>query len=246
MAPYRPPSPPPGFSSPAVTPDDVPPKLVIVTDKRLEADDAEGSRAYTPSESPKSAGHTPTSSATSGAGSPVGTEPWSPSAVPVSPRRAPIDLLFLLFPRVKRSELQLTLQDCQGNFLQAIDQVLNNHAADASLLYGSAPPLPPSPYALTGRLNYSSPTAEDAKSAFSPLAMGPSPLSYGYTSASGRSLFLPYPPAFLPNLATFSYNYNAMATAAAVSLESHKSDVSVDEAQSHLYSYATPTAEKIN
>lgn len=214
----------------------------------MEADDAEGSRAYTPSESPKSAGHTPTSSATSGAGSPVESEPWSPSSPPRSVRRAPIDVLFCVFPYMKRSVLQLILQGCHGDVVQAIEQVLNNHYADTSLLYSSAPPLPPSPYALSARPNYSNPSADDAKSAFSPLAMGPNPLSYGYTSASGRGLAfaLPYPPALLPNLATLSYSYNAMAAAAAVSMESHKADVSVDDAQSHLYTYATPTAEKIN
>ncbi|KAI0225223.1 Doublesex- and mab-3-related transcription factor A2, partial [Lamellibrachia satsuma] len=242
---YRRPS--PGFSPPAQ--DDVAPKLVIVTDAMMDQSDADadGSRAYTPSDSPKSAGHTPTSSATSGAGSPVESEPWSPSPLG-SVRRAPIDVLFRVFPYMKRSVLQLILQGCHGDVVQAIEQVLNNHYADTSLLYSSAPPLPPSPYALAGRPNYGSPSAEDAKSAFSPLAaMGSNPLSYGYTGASGRGLAfaLPYPPALLPNLASLSYSYNAMAAAAAVSMESHKADAS-DDGQTHLYSYATSTAEKIN
>ena len=242
---YHPPSSPECTTSPPSARRDVAPKLVIAPspDTMMEPSDAEGNRPYTPVESPKSVGHTPTSSSvTSEAVSPV--EPWAPSS---PDRHGPIDVLQRVFPYTRRSLLQLVLHGCHGDVVHAIEQVLNNHCGDSQLLYNPMHPMAPSPYSLTGRPNYTG--TGDTKSAFSPLStVTPNPFSYGYAGASGRGVAfaLPYPPALLPNLATFSYSFNAMAAAAAASMEAHNSDAGVEDALAHLYRHTSPTAEKID
>ena len=242
---YHPPSSPECPTTPPSARGDVAPKLVIAPspDTMMEQSDADGNRPFTPVDSPKSAGHTPTSSSvTSEAVSPV--ESWTPSSLG---RHGPIDVLQRVFPYTRRSLLQLVLHGCHGDVVHAIEQVLNNHCADSQLLYNPMHPMAPSQYSLAGRPNYTS--SGDTKSAFSPLStVTPNPFSYGHTGASGRGVAfaLPYPPVLLPNLATFSYSFNAMATAAAASMEAHNSDAGAEDALAHLYRYTAPTAEKID
>ena len=228
---YHPPSSPECTTSPPSARGDVAPKLVIATSPDTVQSDVEGDRPYSPVDSPKSAGHTPTSSSvTSEAVSPF--EPWAPSSLD---RHGPIDVLQQVFPYTRRSLLQLVLHGCHGDVVHAIEQVLNNHCGDSHLLYNPIHPMAPSQYSLAGRPYYTGPG--DTKSAFSPLSgVTPNPFSYGYAGASGRGVAfaLPYPPALLPNLATFSYSFNAMAAAAAASMEAHNSDAGAEDALAHL------------
>ncbi|XP_005096931.1 doublesex- and mab-3-related transcription factor A2 [Aplysia californica] len=46
-------------------------------------------------------------------------------------RRSPLDMLCRVFPHMKRSVLQLILQGCHNDMVQAIEQVLNNHNVNA-------------------------------------------------------------------------------------------------------------------
>uniref|UniRef100_A0A8D2KXU1 Doublesex- and mab-3-related transcription factor A2 n=1 Tax=Varanus komodoensis TaxID=61221 RepID=A0A8D2KXU1_VARKO len=50
--------------------------------------------------------------------------PPSPAAGP-SKRRSPLDILIRVFPNHKQSRLERVLQSCQGDIVQAIEQVLN-------------------------------------------------------------------------------------------------------------------------
>lgn len=49
-------------------------------------------------------------------------------------RRTPVDILARIFPHQKRSLLQLVLQGCHGDVLQAIEQILNSHSTEDSAL----------------------------------------------------------------------------------------------------------------
>ena len=146
-------------------------------------------------------------------------------------KRAPIDTLTRIFPHMKRSVLQLILQGCNGDVMQAIEQVLNNHGEVPSTstgmgMHGSTGPtsgLPtgsPGPLAAIAHRPYMTmphsmtPQAAGVKSAFSPItslaaanAMAQSPLRYAYAAAAGLpnarglAVAMPYPAGFMPNLA---------------------------------------------
>lgn len=131
-------------------------------------------------------------------------------------RRSPIEMLCRIFPHMKRSVLQLILQGCNNDLVQAIEQVLNNHSEHA--VGGQSTPNPAAallshrPYAIT-----SPPPANGStsiKSAFSPISTLPSPptssIRYAYNPGTrGLALAMPYPPGFMPNLATLGYSYGA-------------------------------------
>ena len=156
-------------------------------------------------------------------------------------RRAPIDMLCRVFPHMKRSVLQLIIQGCNGDVVQAIEQVLNNHNTDHSP--GSMPPAPglspPEGLGLAAAgvshrpyMTSASPviSSNGIKSAFSPItslasaasvaaaAAASNPLRYAYppaAAARGLALAMPYPPGFMPNLASLGYSYAAGGLAAA-------------------------------
>ena len=155
-------------------------------------------------------------------------------------RRVPIDMLCRVFPHMKRSVLQLILQGCNGDVVQAIEQVLNNHNTDHSP--GSMPTTtglsPPEGLGLAAGgvshrpyMTSASPVinSNGLKSAFSPItslasaasvaaaAAASNPLRYAYPPAAARGLALamPYPPGFMPNLASLGYSYAAGGLAAA-------------------------------
>ena len=162
------------------------------------------------------------SSAIRDGGSPLSR---SPPITPESHRRLPIDLLARVFPHMKRSVLQLILQGCNNDVVQAIEQVLNNHSSTSmsSVITPHTLNLPPG---ITSRAfptmpSQSSPASALVKSAFSPInSLSPSShnaLRYAYSPATARGLAfaMPYPPSLLPNLATMGYGYSAMAAASA-------------------------------
>ncbi len=148
-------------------------------------------------------------------------------------RRAPIDMLCRIFPHMKRGVLQLILQGCSGDVVQAIEQVLNNHSSEhstASTGSGSlgSPTegmggLTTPPGGVTHRPYITAPqsamgSGSGLKSAFSPItslasaasvaaAAAANPLRYAYPpgAASRLALAMPYPPGFMPNLATLGY-----------------------------------------
>ena len=144
-------------------------------------------------------------------------------------RRAPIDMLARVFPHMKRSVLQLILQGCGGDVVQAIEQVLNNHNDNSSPAAGSnTSSSTETSTALVSHRPYITSTAptlnrtSGGKSAFSPftsLAAASNqlnPLRYAYTpNARGLALAMPYPPGFMPNLALGYPGYSAAALASA-------------------------------
>ena len=154
-------------------------------------------------------------------------------------RKAPIDMLCRVFPHMKRGVLQLILQGCNGDMVQAIEQVLNNHSADHNpTAIGSASSLSPpeglglTPGGVTHRPYMTSANpiinSNGIKSAFSPItslasaasvaaaAAASNPLRYAYPPAArGLALAMPYPPGFMPNLASLGYGYAAGGLAAA-------------------------------
>ena len=143
--------------------------------------------------------------------------PTSSGSTGAAAKRPGIDILARVFPHMKRGVLQLILQGCNGDTVQAIEQVLNNHcngnqAAAASGALG-----------VTHRPYLSTPSVMNGvnsglKSAFSPINslgsqhMNPA-MRYAYPNARGLALAMPYPPGFLPNLAQMSYNYSALSNA---------------------------------
>ena len=150
-----------------------------------------------------------------------------------SDKRSPLDLLSRVFPHMKRSVLQLIIQGCNGDVAAAIEQVLNTNGANRDAGSPSSPSIPQLTmkpmFPMSGRpfLPPHLPQVPAIKSAFSPIASMPSPpshplingLRYAYgpagVGARGLALGMPYPPSFLPNLASVGYNYGAMAAAAA-------------------------------
>ncbi|OCT85001.1 doublesex- and mab-3-related transcription factor A2 [Xenopus laevis] len=70
--------------------------------------------------------------------SPLGSESGSdaekdeqdPSSSSSAKQRTPIDILTRVFPAQKRSVLELVLQGCGGDVVQAIEQILNNRGQD--------------------------------------------------------------------------------------------------------------------
>ncbi|XP_033117096.1 doublesex- and mab-3-related transcription factor A2-like [Anneissia japonica] len=130
--------------------------------------------------------------------------------------KQPIDTLIQLFPSQKKSVLELILQGCDGDLVQAIEQILSNHhAAQAAHGSSNAFPFPSTsssntyvthrPYLPTTPLGSSG-----IKSAFSPLSAtdraamasptGPFPhMQFAYAPyGRGLALVNPYPPAMFP------------------------------------------------
>lgn len=154
-------------------------------------------------------------------------------------RRVPIDMLCRVFPHMKRSVLQLILQGCNGDMVQAIEQVLNNHSGEQSPGVNGNSSTMSSPEGLSlaaGGVTHrpymtsASPVinSNGLKSAFSPItslasaasvaaaAAASNPLRYAYPPAArGLALAMPYPPGFMPNLASLGYGYAAGGLAAA-------------------------------
>ncbi|XP_065353349.1 doublesex- and mab-3-related transcription factor A2-like isoform X1 [Cloeon dipterum] len=91
-------------------------------------------------------------------------------------QRSPIDILLRVFPNRRRSEVEVVLQRCKGDILQAIE-MLTNSAAAASPAATAAELLHPA-------VAPTSPFHEDLKSAFSPLAF-PAGLAAIAAAASG-------------------------------------------------------------
>ena len=170
-------------------------------------------------------------------------------------RRAPLEMMNRIFPHMKRSVLQLVLQGCGGDMVQAIEQVLNNHCDQANQQSLPLIPGPPS-YLSTQQLAKGASAAAAAavgvKSAFSPItSVGSShaaaaALRYGYPHGARGFTFMPYPPGLLPNLASMGYNYNAMAAAAVASAASQKvGGPGLQPYSNPLYCpYGAPTQDK--
>lgn len=155
-----------------------------------------------------------------------------------SGKRSPLDMLCRVFPHMKRGVLQLILQGCHNDMVQAIEQVLNNHNTDAGNVPVSMPlssmgvgaalnALAVSHVGLSGSgffpQSYLPPTLGSPafKSAFSPISSPPTAHlnSIRYTYGPGArsspmaALAIPYPP-LLPSLALgSSYGYGALANA---------------------------------
>ncbi|KAJ1170084.1 hypothetical protein NDU88_001965 [Pleurodeles waltl] len=66
----------------------------------------------------------------SDSGSEVDKDEPEPSPSAGARQRAPIDILTRVFPSHKRGVLELVLQGCGGDVVQAIEQILNNRGAD--------------------------------------------------------------------------------------------------------------------
>ncbi|KAL5022090.1 hypothetical protein ScPMuIL_001245 [Solemya velum] len=146
--------------------------------------------------------------------SPVEDMPTNLSMNGAKKAQSSADLLGRIFPQMKKSVLQLVLQACGGDTVQAIEQVLANHSDTPCNLAGQSPttPLFPPPY-LPSQLNSSA-----FKSAFSPIStlsaaqtLNSIRYSWGTTGARGLALAMPYSPV-LPSLAmSSSYNYNGLS-----------------------------------
>ena len=156
----------------------------------------------------------------------------SPPSSPLSPddehnRRAPLETLRRIFPHMKQSVLQLIMQGCNNDIVQAIEQILNNHNSQPALpssstSTGSGSMVTHRPY-LTSAAAAAVATSgiNGLKSAFSPIttlaaphSAHVSPLRYAYATAAsnarGLAFAMPYPPGFFPNLASMGYNYNSL------------------------------------
>ena len=136
--------------------------------------------------------------------------------------RSPLDTLSRLFPYIRRMRLQFLLNDCGGDGLEAIDQILNSHCGySAAALYRDPPPSPaallPGAGAPALRSAFTALPAASKPAAVTPTAATSAAVTralYGY-SARGLAFAVPYAPAMLPNLATLGYGYSAMLAAAA-------------------------------
>nr|VCU79646.1 Dmrt99B [Euperipatoides kanangrensis] len=122
-------------------------------------------------------------------------------------KRSPMEILTRIFPSQKRSVLQLILQGCNGDVVQAIEQVLNNHSeldSNTLPLQTTQNPLfnqrPFIPTSLCANGN----TA--IKSAFSPItsaltnASPINPVRFGYSPQHRGFLAMPYSASFIPGM----------------------------------------------
>lgn len=172
-------------------------------------------------DSPRSEGHTNDVVAKISLPEP-GINPFSIMQHSINNRRAPLETLCRIFPHMKRSVLQLILQGCNSDIVQAIEQVLNNHPdqADRSTMLSTDPSsisvttpsyLPPSLSGNTGFKSAFSPISSLSNAAAAHSALSSVRYTYG---AGGRGLAfaMPYPPV-LPTFAMGSaaYSYTGLA-----------------------------------
>ncbi|XP_074640324.1 doublesex- and mab-3-related transcription factor A2-like [Tubulanus polymorphus] len=147
-------------------------------------------------------------------------------------RRPPVEMLARVFPHMKHSVLQLILQGCNNDVVQAIEQILNNHvdksqtaAKDGTTGRGL---ISHKPYATTTAAPPSTVSTNQIKSAFSPIGAGGAtmstlPYAYATTNTARGLAFMPYGPAnFLPSLpmGTAGYNYAGALAGACNSMKS--------------------------
>ncbi|NWH75197.1 DMTA2 factor, partial [Piaya cayana] len=88
----------------------------------------------------------------SDSGSEADKDERDPSPSAGGRQRTPLDILTRVFPAHKRGVLELVLQGCGGDVVQAIEQILNNRGPDkgpeeAWARDGASPALPPAPAA---------------------------------------------------------------------------------------------------
>lgn len=126
----------------------------------------------------------------------------------------PLDMLCRIFPHKKRNVLELILQGCGGDTVQAIEQVLTTQREEektaTSLMYPSNPSYPGLPNPLHNSV---------FKSAFSPIstlsaANTLSTMRYAWGGAAGRGLAMTMPYSHLiPGLSMGpSFGYGAVGT----------------------------------
>ncbi|XP_069718280.1 doublesex- and mab-3-related transcription factor A2 [Phaenicophaeus curvirostris] len=88
----------------------------------------------------------------SDSGSEADKDEQDPSPSAAGRQRTPLDILTRVFPAHKRGVLELVLQGCGGDVVQAIEQILNNRGPDKGpeegwARDGASPALPPAPAA---------------------------------------------------------------------------------------------------
>ncbi|XP_075280159.1 doublesex- and mab-3-related transcription factor A2 [Opisthocomus hoazin] len=114
----------------------------------------------------------------SDSGSEADKDEQDPSPSAGGRQRTPIDILTRVFPAHKRSVLELVLQGCGGDVVQAIEQILNNRGPEKGpeegwARDGALPGLPPTPAAhhrpLIAGAMAPAIGALGSRSAFSPL-----------------------------------------------------------------------------
>lgn len=120
-----------------------------------------------------------------------------------SRKQDPLEFLCKVFPDKKRNVLELILQGCGGDTLQAIEQVLKNtpreEEKNTNGLAHPGLPLPPFNHHLHNSVfksAFSPTTSLSAASHLNALRYG---MGSGYVSRN-LALTLPYPPHFLPGL----------------------------------------------
>ena len=90
-----------------------------------------------------------------------------------------MDMLTRIFPTTKRNVLQLVLQGCNGDVVQAIDQILN-HPYEQQVKH--SPPQSPSYSASVFHQQYYGTPLDSFKSAFSPAGLTSLPSVHHYNS----------------------------------------------------------------
>ncbi|XP_077981545.1 doublesex- and mab-3-related transcription factor A2-like [Glandiceps talaboti] len=130
--------------------------------------------------------------------------------------RSPIEILSSVFPTQKRSVLQLILQGCNGNVVQAIEQVLNNHTGTQNnpittsvtavssngTILTHRPYLQASPLSSPGLKSAFSPIPSAERAVHPTVGLGLNPaVRFAYTPhPRGFAFVSPYPPAMMPPL----------------------------------------------
>ncbi|NWR82732.1 DMTA2 factor, partial [Furnarius figulus] len=119
----------------------------------------------------------------SDSGSEADKDEQDPSPSAGGRQRTPIDILTRVFPAHKRSVLELVLQGCGGDVVQAIEQILNNRGPDKG---------PEEGWARDGALQGLPPTPAAAAAHHRPLIAGAMAPAIG--TLGSRSAFSPLQP----------------------------------------------------